>query len=279
MATSNVRKEKKSLITVSTLRFIRTLFLASYLGLAIYFTSSALESWNEAPIVTSVDQLEIGQVAFPAVTVCHPLSWKWQGLVSAIGKSDHSGQIKRDFIEKADLYYQDIRDEFIGKFVHCGNKVKGSYKYCPHFALMESNEFLDAKNTSANTLDLAQKILGKDFLPSIYLLHYFIFRTDFLASGSEMNSIKPNLRNKIMEEAFYFQMLGESFKTTGLKIQDVICRENQFIILSGDLGPKVCQEWKPINHSLYQENSLSLICEPFKEQSENEVSVIIILLH
>ena len=54
----------------------------------------------EIPNVISVDTVEIDEVDFPAVSVCHPVSWTWPSLLSLLHTIDSNGTvIKQIFSE------------------------------------------------------------------------------------------------------------------------------------------------------------------------------------
>ena len=76
--------------------------------MALYYSHQAIYSWKEAPIVASVETMEIAAIDFPAVSVCHPVSWTWPSIFRLFDQLDVDGSIvatsilsnKQDFLEK-----------------------------------------------------------------------------------------------------------------------------------------------------------------------------------
>ena len=101
------------------------IFVCIQLSLALYFSYQAIHSWKEAPIVVSgtrfikygplhthlcffsVETIDIEDIEFPAVSVCHPVSWTWPSIFKLFDKLDADGSIvatsllsnKEDFLE------------------------------------------------------------------------------------------------------------------------------------------------------------------------------------
>ena len=84
------------------------IFVCIQLSLALYYSHQAIYSWKEAPIVASVETMEIAAIDFPAVSVCHPVSWTWPSIFRLFDQLDVDGSIvatsilsnKQDFLEK-----------------------------------------------------------------------------------------------------------------------------------------------------------------------------------
>ena len=80
--------------------FFYRLFIVLQLALAIYYSNRAIKLWNESPIVVSVDTEQISNVKFPAVTVCHPITWTWASITTLLDHLDASGNIVNKFVSK-----------------------------------------------------------------------------------------------------------------------------------------------------------------------------------
>ena len=92
------------------------IFVCIQLSLALYFSYQAIHSWKEAPIVVSgtrfikygplhthlcffsVETIDIEDIEFPAVSVCHPVSWTWPSIFKLFDKLDADGSIVARFI-------------------------------------------------------------------------------------------------------------------------------------------------------------------------------------
>ena len=68
-------------------------FVISQLILAIYVSLNAIKGWDESPVVVSVDTESISQVKFPAVTICHPITWTWASIAELLNHLDEDQKI------------------------------------------------------------------------------------------------------------------------------------------------------------------------------------------
>ena len=254
-------------VTMKHWKLFRRLFILTQLGLATYFVLSAFESWDIAPIITSVDQLEIGSVRFPAISVCRPISWKWQGIVAAMNNYDNEGIIKEEF---ASNYY--IANQLGNRFITCGTGR------CPHAAFQETEEFIQAVNRSSNSYDLIDEINLNSvagLTNIVKMIHFYIFRMEFLSSNSEFKGLKINLRGDVMREVFdslLFQ--NDSLPSPIWKIPQRLCKGNEYLIVGYDLGPMLCDEWKVLNDSLILGETVESFCSSYEFKVENEVRYV-----
>ena len=76
-------------------------FVLVQLSLAIYFSNQAIMSWYRAPIVVSVDTVDIDEIDFPAVSICHPVSWTWPSLLSLLHTIDPNGTVIRQIFSES----------------------------------------------------------------------------------------------------------------------------------------------------------------------------------
>ena len=103
---------------------LRRMFIVFTLCFAIYYSHDAITSWNNAPIVTSVNLREISEVPFPSVSICHDTnSWKWPGIVNAMSKLDNNYTIKRFIFNDGDLYYG-FKNQILGMGVFVLKKTQ-----------------------------------------------------------------------------------------------------------------------------------------------------------
>ena len=70
-------------------------FAFGMLGLAVYYSTLAIHSWNQSPIVAAVQTERVNQIDFPAISVCHTLTWTWPSLVSLFSYFDPDGKSVR----------------------------------------------------------------------------------------------------------------------------------------------------------------------------------------
>ena len=86
------------------------IFILSQLCFAIFFTNQSIQSWRASPVVISgmfgtlsvtsfkkscfvVDTKSVKEISFPAVSVCHPVSWTWPSITNLFSDLDVRGSI------------------------------------------------------------------------------------------------------------------------------------------------------------------------------------------
>ena len=155
-------------------KWIRRVFIFCQLTLAIYFSATAIRSWNEYPIVTSgmltchwffqtlifltvVGLRSIMEVPFPAVSICYQIdSWKWPGIIKAMIKADETNIIEQLYLNDTFLF-RSMKDQLQMGILG----FKKSQKY----------ERLKGKTT----LRLGETILAEDIIDLGKLMHFICF--------------------------------------------------------------------------------------------------------
>ena len=103
-----------------------------------------------------------------------------------MAKYDKEGLIKKEFA--SNIY---LANQLGNRFVTCGTGR------CPHKAFQATDEFMLAVNSSSNSYELSE-ILKLDSIAGLTdiakMIHFYVFRMEFLSSASEFRGLKINLR-------------------------------------------------------------------------------------
>ena len=178
-------------------KWIRRVFIFCQLTLAIYFSATAIRSWNEYPIVTSgkltchwffqtlifltvVGLRSIMEVPFPAVSICYQIdSWKWPGIIKAMIKADETNIIEQLYLNDTFLF-RSMKDQL--QMGILGFKKSQKYerlkvkRYQVKRCQVKRYQGRDGgKNKSASNWFLSTPEIGRFFTP-----HDFNFNTDGL---------------------------------------------------------------------------------------------------
>ena len=94
------------------------IFILSQLCLAIFFTNQSVQHWKSAPVVISgidlyklnklaskntcfaVDTQSVKEISFPAVSVCHSVSWTWPSITNLFKDVDNKGEVITTLLTK-----------------------------------------------------------------------------------------------------------------------------------------------------------------------------------
>ena len=124
------------------------LFIVLQLALAIYFSHRAIKLWHESPVVVSVDAETISKIQFPAVTVCHPITWTWPSIGELLNHLDTDQKIISKYVSR-DVEVLDSHFKFFGGR-RTQDKLKGNVQL-PFMTMLYTRWRCSHTDLSGNT--------------------------------------------------------------------------------------------------------------------------------
>ena len=200
---------------------LRRMFIVFTLCFAIYYSHDAITSWNNAPIVTSVNLREISEVPFPSVSICHDTnSWKWPGIVNAMSKLDNNYTIKRFILNDGDLYYG-FKNQILGMGV---------------FVLKKTQKVKKIQDETSRTF--MESLFPKKLYNVGQLIHFISY---VIAKRYEIMLFTEDLVGM-----YYHYVLDNQDQEYGIKLEEYICawQTKHFN------ATKLCLDWNNKNNKV-----------------------------